>query len=184
MTPVLASAREVVEQELDRLTRLGGGTLPPVDVVNSARSPKSPLHRYFEWNDAIAGEAYRLDQARMLIRSVRVSVIYEQTTLIVPRYRHNPELTNGEAGYCELMSIPNDAQKLRVIVSEMRTGMAHLRRAGSIALAIDNAQLHDALSREVARIERYMEALLKVPLLRKSVKSVLMPKQRLIDKVD
>lgn len=42
------------------------------DVVNDARSPKSPLHRYFLWDDTAAAEQHRLHQARALIRSIEV----------------------------------------------------------------------------------------------------------------
>lgn len=48
------------------------GRLTPALVVDAARPEESPLHDRFEWNDKVAGEAYRLDQARRLIRSVRV----------------------------------------------------------------------------------------------------------------
>lgn len=46
--------------------------LTPALVVDAARPEESPLHSRFEWDDKVAGEAYRLDQARRLIRSVRV----------------------------------------------------------------------------------------------------------------
>jgi hypothetical protein len=42
-------------------------------VVDAARNRKSPLHPHFEWDDTAAAEAYRLDQARNLIRIVRVA---------------------------------------------------------------------------------------------------------------
>jgi len=40
-------------------------------VVSEAESKNSPLHSYFEWDDAKAGYAHRLWQARQLIASVR-----------------------------------------------------------------------------------------------------------------
>lgn len=46
--------------------------LTPSLVVDAARDKAHPLHARFEWDNAIAGEKYRLDQARDLIRSVRV----------------------------------------------------------------------------------------------------------------
>lgn len=46
------------------------GRLHPADVVDAARDPKSVLHPHFEWRDAVAAEAFRLEQARTLIRSV------------------------------------------------------------------------------------------------------------------
>ena len=53
---------KIAEQQKGRLT-------PPA-VVEAARDTRNPLHRHFEWDDAVAAESYRLDQARALIRSV------------------------------------------------------------------------------------------------------------------
>ena len=48
------------------------GHLTPHATVKAARDPNSPLHRHFEWDDAAAAEAYRLDQAREIIRLIRI----------------------------------------------------------------------------------------------------------------
>lgn len=49
------------------------GTLTPAIVLNEARLTDSPLHHRFEWDNSIAGEAYRRDQAHRLIQSVKVT---------------------------------------------------------------------------------------------------------------
>lgn len=51
--------------------RASTGALTQVNVVDVARSPGHPLHNRFEWDDTIAGEKYRLEQAGELIRSVQ-----------------------------------------------------------------------------------------------------------------
>jgi hypothetical protein len=43
-------------------------------VVDYARPNKSPLHEYFEWNDTLAAEAYRLEQARSVIQCLVVTI--------------------------------------------------------------------------------------------------------------
>ena len=48
------------------------GKLTPKVVVSEARDPGHPLHSQFEWDDSVAGEKWRVHQARELIRSVRV----------------------------------------------------------------------------------------------------------------
>ena len=48
------------------------GRLTPTLVVDAARPVGSPLHSRFEWDDTIAGPAYRLQQAGAVIRSVKV----------------------------------------------------------------------------------------------------------------
>lgn len=46
--------------------------LKPRAVLAMAKSNRHPLHKHFEWDNEIAGEAYRLEQARELIRIIRV----------------------------------------------------------------------------------------------------------------
>lgn len=55
---------KIAEQQKGRLT-------PPA-VVEAARDTRNPLHKHFEWDDHLAADAYRLDQARTLIRSIRL----------------------------------------------------------------------------------------------------------------
>jgi len=58
-------APETVAGELERL---GWFNIPA--VVADAKSPQSPLHACFEWDDEVAAEKYRDHQARTLIDSV------------------------------------------------------------------------------------------------------------------
>lgn len=57
-------------------------------ILDAARNPESPLHRYFEWDQAEAAHKYNLEQARYLARSWRIEVVYEkrgeQTTYLMP----------------------------------------------------------------------------------------------------
>lgn len=48
------------------------GKLTPRVVVDVARDPEHPLHSRFEWDDAIAGEKYRQQQAHELIQTLKV----------------------------------------------------------------------------------------------------------------
>lgn len=48
------------------------GKLTPQLVVDAARDPGHPLHSRFEWDDAVAGEAWRRQQAHDLIRKAKV----------------------------------------------------------------------------------------------------------------
>ncbi len=62
---------QVVGRTLEQIDRENGGVTPRV-VVEVSRPEDAPLHPIFEWDDATAGELYREDQARRVIRSVRV----------------------------------------------------------------------------------------------------------------
>lgn len=53
---------------------LGRG-LTAEDVVEAAAPVESPLHQYFEWDDALAGQMHRKNQARALMRRVKVRIV-------------------------------------------------------------------------------------------------------------
>lgn len=50
-----------------------GGTLTPEVVVDAAREPDHPLHSRFEWDDSVAAEKYRRDQAHQIIQKAKIS---------------------------------------------------------------------------------------------------------------
>jgi hypothetical protein len=52
--------------------RFGEKPFRPRDVVAAARSERSVLHPYFEWDDAAAAEAYREEQAAAIVRHLVV----------------------------------------------------------------------------------------------------------------
>lgn len=49
-----------------------GGVLLPQATVDAAADPDHPLHGEFDWDNATAGDEWRLEQARRLIRRVRM----------------------------------------------------------------------------------------------------------------
>lgn len=48
------------------------GKLTPSLVVDAARNKASPLHGRFDWDNRAAAESWRREQARHLIKSVRI----------------------------------------------------------------------------------------------------------------
>lgn len=61
---------KLVGEHIEMLRKRFKGELTPQDILEDARHDNSPLHSFFEWNDGEAAEAYRLQQARGLIRAV------------------------------------------------------------------------------------------------------------------
>jgi len=62
---------QVAGEEIEKI-RKKYANIKTVDVVDAARPKKAPLHPAFNWDDANAAELYRLFQARVLIRKIRV----------------------------------------------------------------------------------------------------------------
>lgn len=50
------------------------GNLTPTALVDASRAEDAPLHGAFEWDDAVAAECYRVEQAKYIIRSIEVHV--------------------------------------------------------------------------------------------------------------
>ena len=61
----------VAGQILQELTESEGG-LTPQRLVDESRDENHPLHCEFEWDDSIAAEAYRITQAKQLIRDITI----------------------------------------------------------------------------------------------------------------
>ena len=70
-------------------------------LVETARSEDSVLHPLFEWNDSLAAEKYRLQQARTIINNIEVTIVSKHETYVVPVY--------------EIVTIPNEGKRYRSI---------------------------------------------------------------------
>lgn len=83
---------DAVGRHIDFLRQQQKGELEPVNVVDDARNPNSPLHSFFEWDDGAAAELHRLHQARGLIRSVvAIYVTEEEPARRTKAFVHVPE---------------------------------------------------------------------------------------------
>jgi hypothetical protein len=59
--------------EFERIYDKNHGLLTPAVVVDEWRNPSHPFHGRLEWDNRVAGEAWRREQAHKLITSVRVA---------------------------------------------------------------------------------------------------------------
>lgn len=133
-----------IEVELRKIARANGGILKPEIVVESARPKASPLHSRFEWDDGKAGDAYRLWQARQLIKVV-VEIIpgmNEATEVFVSL---SPD--RKESGYRITTEVLSDEQLreqlLQDALAEMnvfRIKYARLKELSGVFNAIDKAR--------------------------------------------
>ncbi len=47
----------------------------PEELLRAAKSPRSPVHKLFDWDDRHAAHEYRLIQARTMVNSLQVEII-------------------------------------------------------------------------------------------------------------
>jgi len=139
--------------ELTRLAAENNGLLTPDHVVDAARNNASPLHRWFQWDNDAAAHMYRVEQARHLIRSVRVDVTTSHHTVRVPAFVRDPECERGEQGYIAIRGLANDADKARdVVVAEFARALSALNRARAVAEALGIEDQVDAVSAQIRRV--------------------------------
>lgn len=73
--PVAGPTRyDLAREELARIAA-ESGRVSPEDVVANARAESSPLHEFFTWDDDEAAEKFRLMQAGVLIRRIKITII-------------------------------------------------------------------------------------------------------------
>jgi hypothetical protein len=63
---------QAIGDRIDKIAR--AGTCTPRMVLDDAQSTRSPLHRHFEWDDGVAAEQYRMEQARHLINHLVIVI--------------------------------------------------------------------------------------------------------------
>lgn len=132
------SKRALIEARLQDLCTLNKGRLTPQNVVADARNRNSPLHDIFEWDDAKAADQYRLEQARELIRSVKIEVVTEERTVSTIRYIRDPTLAAKEPGYVETMRIRTDKDvAIEALRAEISRLSATMERVESLAIVLD-----------------------------------------------
>lgn len=141
---VLARLRQLEDRD---------GRLIPTMVVNDAKDPDSPLHSYFTWDDAEAASQHRLEQARQLIRSVRVEITVHSVPLSVVGYVRDPEVDTNQGGYRNIVALRSEEDSARaVVVDEMKRVSSAVQRAKTIAAVLgveEDIKQIEAISRSV-----------------------------------
>lgn len=146
----MATMNEVAE----RLTQLEqeNGNLREEDVVEDARDPASPLHDFFEWDDSVAAQQYRLSQARLVIRRVKIQVTVHEVPMDVVRYVRDPD----ESGqYANIVRVRSDVDRSRrAVIDEMNRVAKAAKRARTIAAVLGTVEQIDeiiALAQTIVR---------------------------------
>ena len=130
--------------ELQRITGVYGRLTPDV-VVNEAAKPESPLHPLFQWDDDKAAHQWRLQQARVFINNIEVTVISAGEPVTVGAY----EIVNKDDGYRHIETFTIDEMKvvkdsaireLIYVNKKLKTYNEFLKASQNIQYAIEELQ--------------------------------------------
>ncbi|MGH6691992.1 MAG: hypothetical protein ACREF4_15085, partial [Gammaproteobacteria bacterium] len=108
-------------------------------VVDLALKADHPLHTSFDWDDRTAGDQWRLEQARALIRSVRV--VYREADQkhgpATVRAYHSLHDEDGHA-YRSVEDIAADPFLTKLVLANMQRAWQDLKRQyGHLAEFVD-----------------------------------------------
>lgn len=85
------------------------GKKEAADLVDASRPEDAPLHSLFEWNDSVAAEKYREDQARCIIR--HVCIMQDDDQQEAEPIRAFFQIESDSSDYEPTMVIMNDDEK-------------------------------------------------------------------------
>lgn len=134
MSLVLKEANgKQITDALKQIAARTDGRLIPADVLEAARDPASPLHPKFEWDDTKASENYRLIQAGLLIRKVRVHVMKPDEdggakVATVRAYASLPSSRAMRGGYEPITEILSDTEKREELVNAALADIERVRQ--------------------------------------------------------
>lgn len=109
-----------VIEELEQIRESNDGILYPQSVVDFARNEGTELHDKFEWDDTVAGENYRVWQARKIIRAVAILIprqnepIQAYVSMVADRYQgeEKQEKVGGYRCMVDVLSTPDLRERL------------------------------------------------------------------------
>lgn len=70
---------QIYGQELERIRKENGGVLTPQLVLNEAKDKNNLLHDYFEWDNTVAADKFRINLARHLINHIEIVIVSNGT---------------------------------------------------------------------------------------------------------
>lgn len=131
---------KLIRLEFDRIKKENGGFITPEKIVEYAKSPLSPLHSEFCWNDTDAAEKYRIIQAGNLIRRVYVYIPDNVRQNNIIKVREYVSLTNDRRvnGYRHITEVITDEELKARYIDDLQSELSSTRnKLKTVSLAAD-----------------------------------------------
>lgn len=117
---------EAAYAELERIRTEEGDVLSPQSIVDASRPEDAVLHPEFEWDDAIAANEFRKDQARSIVQTIE---IVESSGGLESR---SPALVSvivaGQRGYQPTSVAFEDADSAEFVIGEALAALVAWQR--------------------------------------------------------
>lgn len=151
---------KITRAQVARIQALEGrtGQLRASDIVEDAKKKTSPLHSLFDWNVRRAAEAHWKEQAREIIRSVKMVVETTHYRISVPAYVRDPGAPLREEGYRRVATLKSDREASRAaLITALEAANGHLQRCYDLAAGLGLSGEVDVLLDKVAGFRRSLE---------------------------
>lgn len=96
-------------------------------LLDASRDENSPLHNEFEWDDTVAAEEYRKNQARYILRSITVTIVQEEKEEYKPR-AFNLVIHNEKHVYRPMTLIMQDKDEMEQVYQKALSELAAIRQ--------------------------------------------------------
>lgn len=112
----------LVIEELDAIQSVYGNITPAL-IVESSKNKKSVLHNYFEWDNSVAADKWRFDQAVKLLGRIEVKTIKDGRPIIMKAY----DITS-RSGFSETKFVASDSLSEKEVKSKILFLISDLNR--------------------------------------------------------
>ena len=124
---------QLVGETVVRLADSHGGVCPPTALIEEAKPEDHPLHGLFEWRDDVAAEAFRRQQARGIINSIRVVAAIDDGSAPAPTFPAFVSVSKisedgVSRGYKPLSVVVSQPEEYAQVLAEAGAAFGALRR--------------------------------------------------------
>lgn len=131
------NVKNAARERIQWLADQNDGRVTASMVVADAKKKTSPLHACFDWDNDVAGDKWRLEQARRLIQSVRIETVTTTMRVSCPAYVRDPARQAGEQGHVAVSRLRSERDlAIEALTAEFSRVAATLRRAREIAVGL------------------------------------------------
>jgi len=109
-------------KEIERIENVFGG-LTPENILSASKEEDALFHCLFQWDDEVAAENYRLQQARSIINNIEVKVISDGEPRNIPVY----EIVNIGEGRVYKAVTDMSSNEIEFVRSSVKREISYLK---------------------------------------------------------
>lgn len=153
---------QAIGETLESIRLSHDGHLSTEDVVQEAEEKTSPLHKFFEWDNAKAGHHYRIHQAGVLVKAIEVKM-EGPITQPVPYFVSVRKMDAPKATYIPAIIAMNTPYFRNQILTKAVEAMDNVKkRYGSIQQLQQVFAVYEKTKRELLQKEQAAPKIKKV----------------------